>query len=104
VITAMKTYGLILADNGSNWFFGGATDRRWTYTMVDQLKQIPADAFQAVDEDCLIVNRNSGQARQPGTPAYEGLPEALALLDGRHRASAEGRSAQLRGCWARNRA
>jgi hypothetical protein len=71
VITAMKTYGLILADNGSNWYFGGTADRRWTDTMVDQLKQIPADAFQAVDERCLMVNPNSGQARQPGTPAYD---------------------------------
>lgn len=70
VIRAMKTYGLILADNGSNWYFQGATDRRWTYTMVDQLKAIPAKAFQAVDERCLMINSNSGQARQPGTPAY----------------------------------
>ena len=71
VIRAMKTYGLILADNGSNWFFQGTTDRRWTYKMVDQLKQIPAGEFQAVDESCLIVNRNSGQARQPGTASYK---------------------------------
>jgi hypothetical protein len=66
----MKTYGLILADNGSNWYFGGTTDRRWTSTMVDQLKAIPARAFVAVEESCLMVSRNSGQARQPGTPAY----------------------------------
>ncbi len=71
VIAAMKTYGLILADNGSNWFFQGTADRRWTYTVVDQLKAIPASAFQAVDEGCLMLNRNSGQARQPGTAAYE---------------------------------
>ena len=70
VISAMKTYGLILADNGSNWFFGGTADPRWTYTMVDQLKQIPAAAFQAVDESCLMLNRNSGQARRPNTSAY----------------------------------
>jgi hypothetical protein len=70
VVQAMKTYGLILADNGSNWYFGGTTDRRWTSTMVDQLKAIPARAFVAVEESCLMVSRNSGQARQPGTPAY----------------------------------
>lgn len=69
VIAAMKTYGLILADNGSNWFFQGTTDRRWTDTMVDQLKQIPASAFQAVDESCLMINPNSGQALQPHTTA-----------------------------------
>jgi hypothetical protein len=70
VVQAMKTYGLILADNGSNWYFQGTADPRWTYTMVDQLKQIPADAFQAVNESCLMVSANSGQARQPGTPGY----------------------------------
>jgi hypothetical protein len=70
VVQAMKTYGLIVADNGSNWFFGGTADRRWTYTMVDQLKQIPAREFQAVDERCLMVHRGSGQARQPGTAGY----------------------------------
>jgi len=69
VIQAMKTYGLILADNGSNWFFQGTTDRRWTYTMVDQLKQIPASAFQAVNESCLMLNPNSGQALQARTTA-----------------------------------
>jgi len=72
VITTMKTYGLILADNGSNWFFQGTADTRWTETEVDQLKQIPANAFVAVDESCLMVNANSGQAYQPGTTAYTG--------------------------------
>lgn len=71
VIRAMKTYGLILADNGSNWYFQGATDPRWTYTMVDQLKAIPARYFQAVDERCLMISPSSGRARQPGTAAYE---------------------------------
>jgi hypothetical protein len=70
VIRAMKTYGLILADNGSNWYFQGTADRRWTYTMVGQLKAIPARDFQAVDERCLMISPSSGQARQPGTPAY----------------------------------
>jgi hypothetical protein len=71
VLTTMKTYGLILADNGSNWYFQGTADRRWTYTEVDQLKQIPASQFVAVDESCLMVNVNSGQALQPGTAAYQ---------------------------------
>ncbi|HEY5104361.1 MAG TPA: hypothetical protein VII65_04875 [Acidimicrobiales bacterium] len=70
VINAMKTYGLILADNGSNWYFQGTADTRWTGNEVNQLKQIPASAFVAVDESCLMVNADSGQARQPGTAAY----------------------------------
>jgi hypothetical protein len=70
VLTTMKTYGLILADNGSNWYFQGTADRRWTYTDVDQLKAIPASEFVAVDESCLMVSANSGAALQPGSAAY----------------------------------
>ena len=70
VLTTMKTYGMIVADNGSNWYFQGTADTRWTGTEVNQLKQIPAGAFQAVDESCLQVSADSGQALQPGTPAY----------------------------------
>ncbi len=70
VITTMKTYGLVLADNGSNWFFQGTADTRWTTAEVDQLKQIPASAFVAVDESCLMVAPNSGEAYQPGTTAF----------------------------------
>jgi len=70
VLTTMKTYGLILADNGSNWYFQGTSDTRWTYDAVDELKQIPASAFVAVDETCLMVSPDSGQALQPGTNTY----------------------------------
>jgi hypothetical protein len=70
VLTTMKTYGLILADNGSNWYFQGTADTRWTYTEVNQLKQIPASDFVAVDESCLMVSPNSGRALQPGTAAF----------------------------------
>ena len=66
----MKTYGLILADNGSNWYFQGTADTRWTYTEVDQLKAIPASQFVAVDESCLMVSPNSALALQPGSAAY----------------------------------
>lgn len=71
VVTTMKTYGLILADNGSNWYFQGTADTRWTYNEVDQLKAIPANQFVAVDESCLMVNANSGLALQPGSAAYQ---------------------------------
>jgi hypothetical protein len=70
VVTTMKSYGLILADNGSNWYFQGTADTRWTYTDVDQLKQIPASALVAVDESCFMVSPGSGQAVQPGTSQY----------------------------------
>jgi hypothetical protein len=70
VIIAMKKYGMILADNGSNWYFTGTSDDRWTGDQVNELKQIPASAFQAVNESCLRVNPSSGRAYQPGTIKY----------------------------------
>jgi len=62
VLRAMQHYGLILADNGSNWYFGGTADPAWPQSLVDELKTIPASAFEAVDESSLMVNPNSGQA------------------------------------------
>ena len=48
IAEAMKRYGLIVADNGSNWFFGGTSDHRWDDANLDQLKQIPGSAFEVV--------------------------------------------------------
>lgn len=48
IATALKHYGMIVADNGSNWYFGGTSDRRWDDEDLDQLKQIPGNAFQVV--------------------------------------------------------
>jgi len=66
VLRAMQQYGLILADNGSNWYFGGTADENWPIALVNELKQVPASAFEAVDESSLMIDPNSGQARQLG--------------------------------------
>lgn len=48
ILEAMKKYGLILADNGSNWFFTGAADTRWDDDDLNQMKAVPGSAFEAV--------------------------------------------------------
>ncbi|TMK59062.1 MAG: hypothetical protein E6G51_01580 [Actinobacteria bacterium] len=48
IALAMKRYGLIVADNGSNWFFSGTSDKRWDDENLNQLKQIPGSAFEVV--------------------------------------------------------
>jgi hypothetical protein len=45
---ALKRYGMIVADNGSNWYISGSSDRRWDDGNLDQLKRIPGRAFQVV--------------------------------------------------------
>lgn len=48
VLEALRTYGMIVADNGSNWFISGATDPRWDDDDLNQLKSVPGAAFEAV--------------------------------------------------------
>jgi hypothetical protein len=48
IAEAMKKYGLVVADNGSDWFFSGTSDSRWDDDNLSQLKDIPASAFEVV--------------------------------------------------------
>jgi hypothetical protein len=48
VAVALKQYGVIVADNGSNWFISGTSDRRWPDENLDQLKSIPGSAYEVV--------------------------------------------------------
>ena len=64
VVRAMKTYGLVLADNGSPWFFQGEQNAQWPAGLIDDLKQIPASAFVAVDTSSLRVSANSAAVHQ----------------------------------------
>jgi hypothetical protein len=63
VLRAMKTYGLVLADNGSPWYFQGDADTHWPAALLDQLKRVPANAFEAVDTSSLKVSNNSARVR-----------------------------------------
>ena len=48
VLVALKTYGMILADNGSNWFISGTPDARWDDTELNALKQVHGSDFEVV--------------------------------------------------------
>lgn len=63
ILDAMKRHGMVLADNGSNWYFGGTSDDRWPDELISELKTIPATAFEAVDAAPLQVSPNSATAR-----------------------------------------
>jgi len=63
VVAAMKKHGLVLADNGSPWFFQGEQHARWPERLVEDLKTIPASAFVAVDTSSLKISRDSAAVR-----------------------------------------
>jgi len=69
VLRAMQRHGLIVADNGSNWYFTGTSEPGWDTGLLDQLKTIPAGAFEAVDTSSLVADPNSGRvASSPASP------------------------------------
>ena len=65
ILVAMQRYGLILADNGSSWFISGAPDDGWDNDLLRELKSVPGSAFEAVDTSSMIIDPNSGRAKQP---------------------------------------
>jgi hypothetical protein len=49
VLTALKRYGMIVADNGSSWYISGAFDPRWSNDDLHTLRRVPGSAFEVVD-------------------------------------------------------
>jgi hypothetical protein len=48
ILTALKKYGMMLAQNGSDWYIGGSTDPRWNDADLHQVKTVPASGFEVV--------------------------------------------------------
>ncbi|OJV88481.1 MAG: hypothetical protein BGO39_17720 [Chloroflexi bacterium 54-19] len=75
ILTALKTYGMFVADNGSNWYLSGAPDPRWDNDeLVTWLSKVKGSNFEAVDESSLMIDPNSAQAK--------GLAAAIAPVSG----------------------
>ncbi|MHC4660888.1 MAG: hypothetical protein ACYS8W_04305 [Planctomycetota bacterium] len=48
ILTALKKYGMFVADNGSDWYISGAPDMRWDDDELGELKTIQGSSFEAV--------------------------------------------------------
>jgi hypothetical protein len=49
ILTGLKRYGMILADNGGDWFVSGAPDSRWNDENLQTLKRVKVSDFEVVD-------------------------------------------------------
>jgi hypothetical protein len=56
ILQAMKTYGMMVADNGSDWFFQGASDPRWDDDDLNTLKGVTGSNFEVVKMGPLTTN------------------------------------------------
>jgi len=54
ILQAMKTYGMLLADNGGDWYFQGEQGAPWNDDDLNRLKSVPGSAFEAVETGPLI--------------------------------------------------
>ena len=61
ILLALQRYGMLLADNGSNWFISGAPDPRWNDDNLRQLRTIVGDNLEFVDVSSLMVHPDSGE-------------------------------------------
>lgn len=62
ILQAFKTYGIVLADNGSDWYVSGAPDERWDNDMLHLLDVLTGNDFEVVDTSGMIVDVDSGEA------------------------------------------
>jgi uncharacterized protein (TIGR03437 family) len=86
ILNAMKKYGIIVADNGSNWFISGVPDDRWNNDNLATLHRVTGAAFEVVDESGLMVNVNSAQANLPNANPVPSISAGGVVNDGSYTA------------------
>ena len=64
ILTALKEYGMFLADNGGPWYLTGAVDSRWSSRTIKELRNVKGSDFEAVDTSKLMISADSAEARQ----------------------------------------
>ena len=55
MLRALKTYGMLLADNGSGWYVSGAPDPRWNDAELATLRRVHASDFEVIRMDGMVT-------------------------------------------------
>jgi hypothetical protein len=77
ILAALKTYGMIMADNGSSMFISGDPDNRWNNDDLGTLKSVPASAFEVVLIDPLYTPNNVPTGPAPVISSFTANPQAV---------------------------
>lgn len=73
ILQALKTYGMILADNGSSWFISGVPDDRWNNDDLAHLNNVHGSDFEAVDVSSLMISADSSRANLAADPSIPSI-------------------------------
>ena len=77
ILTALKKYGMILADNGSAIFISGAPDSRWNNTNLNLLKSITAANFDVVQQGTIYTPANVPTGPSPTISSFTANPTII---------------------------
>ncbi|MBZ5704334.1 MAG: hypothetical protein LAN63_03205 [Acidobacteriia bacterium] len=77
LLTAMKRYGLIMADNGSSMYISGAPDSRWDNNDLHNLGQVPASAFEVLEIKPLYTASNVPTGAAPTITSFTATPSSV---------------------------
>jgi len=70
ILTALKKYGMIMADNGSSMYISGAPDSRWDNNDLHNLGQVTASAFEVVQMNPIYTAANLPQGAAPAITSF----------------------------------
>jgi hypothetical protein len=76
ILKALQQYGMIMADNGSSMFLGGAPDARWDNNDLHALGGVKASDFEVVKMDTIYTSANVPQGQAPGIQNFSASPSA----------------------------
>jgi len=74
ILTALKRYGMILADNGSAMFISGVPDNRWNNTNLNLMKNIAASNFEVVQMGTIYTPANVPTGPSPTISSFTANP------------------------------
>ena len=77
ILTAMKKYGLILADNGSSMYISGAPDNRWDNDDLHNLSAVAASDFEVVEMSPVYASGNVPQGAAPAINSLSANPATI---------------------------
>jgi hypothetical protein len=78
ILTALKKYGMIMADNGSSMYISGAPDSRWSNDDLHNLGQVTASAFDVVQMNPIYTASNVPQGAAPVISSFSASSSTVA--------------------------
>jgi hypothetical protein len=77
ILTALKQYGMIMADNGSSVYISGTPDDGWDNDDLGALKEVPVSAFEVVLMNPIYTQGNVPQGPNPTIASFTASPKTV---------------------------